>query len=113
MLSFLLSAVLHESYDLTSANMTFWLILIYMGVIASGITFLTQNWGQKHVDPAHTAVIFTLEPVFAVIFGILFDPIHESLTWQGWLGCGLIFFAIFITSIKLKKAEKSCIVKQT
>ncbi len=111
LLSLLTSAFLKESVDGLSTNLSFWLIMIYMGVIVGGGTFLTQNWGQKHVDPAHVAVIFTLEPVFAMLFGIWIG--NESMNWQGWLGCALIFSAIFITSIKFKKAEKPCAAKQT
>jgi drug/metabolite transporter (DMT)-like permease len=75
-----------------------------MGVIVAALTFIFQNWSQKYVDPAHTAIIFTLEPVFALLFGIWIG--NETLSLLGWIGCGLIFSAIFITSIKNHDAKK-------
>ena len=70
-----------------------------MGVIASGLTFLFQNWGQKQVGPSQTAIIFTLEPVFAVLFASVFIG-SEIITLQGLIGGALIIIAIIITVIK-------------
>ncbi|NHJ19292.1 MAG: DMT family transporter, partial [Candidatus Lokiarchaeota archaeon] len=89
----------NETYDLTSINLPFWLILIYMGLVVTSGSFIFQNWSQQYQGPAQTAVIFTLEPVFALLFAsfIIGD---ETMTVLGWIGCILIFIAIFITVIK-------------
>lgn len=98
-LSFGGSFLLNETYDLLNVSLPFWLIFIYMGLILTTGTFIFQNWSQQHQGPTQTAIIFTLEPVFAVIFAsfIIGD---ETMTWLGWLGCALIFIAILITVIK-------------
>jgi drug/metabolite transporter (DMT)-like permease len=93
------SLMLNESYDLIGANMNFWLIMVYIGLIVTTLTFLFQNWGQKYQGPSQTAIIFTLEPVFAVIFASYLIG-NEVLSLQAWIGCGLIFIAILITVIK-------------
>ncbi|TFG20800.1 MAG: DMT family transporter, partial [Promethearchaeota archaeon] len=98
-LCFLFSFLINEDYDLYSANIGFWLIMIYMGLIVTTLTFFFQNWSQKHIEPSKTAIIFTLEPVFAVLFASWIIG-SEILSWLGWLGCGLIFIAILITVIK-------------
>ena len=91
--------LLDESYDLMNVSITFWLIFIYMGLVVTTGTFIFQNWSQQHQGPTQAAIIFTLEPVFAVIFASFIIGV-ETMTWLGWLGCALIFVAIFITVIK-------------
>jgi drug/metabolite transporter (DMT)-like permease len=73
-----------------------------MGIIATTITFFFQNWSQQHVNPATTAIIFALEPVFAAIFGFIFG--NELLSPFGIFGSILILIAIFLTVVK-KKAK--------
>lgn len=89
----------NESYDLLNMSFPFWLIFIYMGLAVTTGSFIFQNWSQQHQGPTQTAIIFTLEPVFAVIFAsfIIGD---ETMTLLGWVGCALISVAIFITVIK-------------
>ena len=98
-LSFGGSFLLNEMYDFISISLSFWLIIFYMGLAVTTGSFIFQNWSQKHQGPTQTAIIFTLEPVFAVIFAsfIIGD---ETMTLLGWVGCALIFVAIFITVIK-------------
>ena len=98
-LCFSFSYLINEDYDLSSANIGFWLIMIYMGLIVTTLTFFFQNWSQKHIEPSKTAIIFTLEPVFAVLFASWILG-SEVLSWLGWVGCGLIFIAILITVLK-------------
>jgi drug/metabolite transporter (DMT)-like permease len=96
--SFICSLVLRESYDLLSTPPSFWIIMIYMGLGIITLTFIFQNWSQQHQDPTTAAIIFTLEPVFAALFGFLIAD--EILSVFGWIGSGLIFAAILITVLK-------------
>ncbi len=98
-LSFGGSFLLNETYDLMNVSLPFWLIFIYMGLAVTTGTFIFQNWSQQHQGPAQTAIIFTLEPVFAVIFASFIIG-SELVTWLGWLGYGLILIAILITVLK-------------
>lgn len=101
---FSFSFILNESFtQIPLASWGFWLIILYMGVIATTLTFFFQNWSQQHVNPATTAIIFALEPVFAALFGFIFG--NEILSPFGIFGSILIFIAIFITVVK-KKAKK-------
>ncbi len=96
--SFLSSLILREPYDLLSYSFPFWIVLIYMGIAVMTLTILFQNWSQQYQGPTTTAIIFTLEPVFAALFGFLLG--NEILTLFAWIGCGLIFSAILIAVIK-------------
>lgn len=70
-----------------------------MSIAVTTLTFIFQNWSQRHQGPSETAIIFTLEPVFAVLFAS-FILGNETMTFFGWLGCILIFVALLITVIK-------------
>jgi drug/metabolite transporter (DMT)-like permease len=48
---------------------TVWAALIVTGVFASALAFLVQMWAQRRATATQTALVFTLEPVFAAIFG--------------------------------------------
>ncbi len=95
------SFLFNETFDLINAGLPFWLIMIYMGVLVTAGTFIFQNWSQQHQGPSQTAIIFTLEPVFAVIFASFIIG-NETMSLVGWLGCTLIFIAILITVLKNK-----------
>ena len=69
-----------------------------MGLAVTTGSFIFQNWSQQHQGPAQTAIIFTLEPVFAVIFASFLIG-DETMTLLGWVGCALIFVAIFINIV--------------
>jgi len=97
-LCFLSSFIVGESYNLFSFQLDFWLIILYMGFGTTSLTFIFQNWGQKYRGPSQTAIIFTLEPVFAALFGFLLG--NEILTLFNWIGMILIFCAILLTVIK-------------
>ncbi|MBD3339020.1 MAG: EamA family transporter [Candidatus Lokiarchaeota archaeon] len=98
------SLILREEYNIIASDISFWLVMLYMGIGVTTFTFIFQNWGQKHIDPSQTAIIFTLEPVFAVLFASFLIG-DEILSWQAWIGCGLIFIAILIVAIKKKELE--------
>ena len=105
-LSFGGSFLLNETYDLTNISFPFWLIFIYMGLAVTTGTFIFQNWSQQHQGPTQTAIIFTLEPVFAVIFASFVFG-NETMTPYGWIGCLLVFSAILIAVVKNNKENKN------
>ncbi|MFX1480396.1 MAG: DMT family transporter [Promethearchaeota archaeon] len=108
-ISFISSLIVGESYDISNFSLSIWLILIYMGIIVITLTFLFQNWGQQYQGPAQTAIIFTLEPVFAALFDFLIA--NGIFTPYGWIGSSMIFIAILITVLKSNKVDKKSIVK--
>ncbi|MFX1328474.1 MAG: DMT family transporter [Promethearchaeota archaeon] len=97
-MSFFTSFLIQESYTLLSYKATHWYILIYLGIGVMTLTILFQNWSQQYQSPSKVAIIFTLEPVFAALFGFLIG--NEILSVFAWIGCGLIFIAILITVLK-------------
>jgi drug/metabolite transporter (DMT)-like permease len=102
--SFLMSLIFKETFNFATVDYTFWLVIIYMGIAVTTCTFLFQNWSQQHQGPSETAIIFTLEPVFAVLFAS-FILSNETMTLFGWIGCLLIFIALLIAVLKKNKEK--------
>ena len=48
---------------------TVWGALLVTGIFASALAFLVQTWAQQRTSATRTALVFTLEPVWAAIFG--------------------------------------------
>jgi drug/metabolite transporter (DMT)-like permease len=71
-----------------------WPTLIYLGLGATAATTCMQAMAQQVVPAPQAAVIFTLEPVFAAIFGYLI--LGEHLAPSGLVGAALIIFAAII-----------------
>jgi drug/metabolite transporter (DMT)-like permease len=60
-----------------------------------------QIVAQKHVQPALASLVMSLESVFAVLSGWLI--LDETLSQREIIGCVLMFAAILLAQIKLKK----------
>ncbi len=58
------------------------------GVVATALILVLQAIAQRFTSPTHAAVVYTMEPVFAVMFGCLLAG--DRLTTAVWLGGGLI-----------------------
>jgi drug/metabolite transporter (DMT)-like permease len=79
------------------ASADVWVALAITSVAASAGAFLIQTRAQREVSPTRTAVIFTMEPVFAGLFGFLLAG--ERLSGRGWLGAGLILAGMLIAEL--------------
>lgn len=67
--------------------------LLLTGLFVSGGAFLLQIWAQSKVSPDRTALVLTLEPVFAVLIGMAIRD--ERLSRKGWLGAAIMVGAIY------------------
>jgi drug/metabolite transporter (DMT)-like permease len=77
-----------------------WELVVAIGicsVFATAIAFATQMWAQQYTTPSHAAIIFTLEPVFAVITSYL--VIGERLNRRSMLGAGFVLIGILIAEL--------------
>jgi drug/metabolite transporter (DMT)-like permease len=73
---------------------TVWGALLVTGLFASAFAFLVQVWAQREVSATRIAVVFSLETVFAGLFGFLLDD--DRLGVVGWTGCALILAGIVL-----------------
>jgi drug/metabolite transporter (DMT)-like permease len=79
------------------ASAQVWVALAITSVAASAGAFLVQTRAQREVSPTRTAVILTMEPVFAGLFGFLLAG--ERLSGRGWLGAGLILAGMLVAEL--------------
>ena len=73
---------------------TVWGALLVTGVFASALAYLIQVWAQRRLSAARIAIVFSLETVFAGIFGYWLAG--DRLGWLGWGGCALILAGIVV-----------------
>jgi drug/metabolite transporter (DMT)-like permease len=73
---------------------TVWGALLVTGVFASALGYLIQVWAQRRLSAARIAIVFSLETVFAGLFGYLLAD--DRLGWLGWGGCAVIFAGIVV-----------------
>ncbi len=69
--------------------------IFYGGVGSVGIAFTLQVVGQKHADPAHAAIILSLESAFAALGGWLF--LNETLSSRSFMGCCFMFAGMVLS----------------
>ena len=76
-----------------------WPQLMYLTVFATAATLLLQSIGQSLTPPSQSAILLSLESVFAVLFSVLLG--REQLTLP--LGCGfaLIFVSVVVSETQL------------
>ena len=69
--------------------------IIYAGVLSGGIAFTLQIYAQKKISPAPSAIIFSLEGVFAAIAAwIILDQV---LGLNNLIGCFFILVGVIIS----------------
>jgi len=71
--------------------------ILICAVFATAVAFSIQLWAQQYTSPGHAAVLFTLEPVFAVITSYLL--IGERLGSRSGIGAGLVFLGILVAEM--------------
>lgn len=77
-----------------------WELLAGLGVcavFATAIAFSVQLWAQQYTTSSHAAIIFTLEPVFAVITSYL--VIGERLDRRSMIGAIFVLAGILIAEL--------------
>jgi drug/metabolite transporter (DMT)-like permease len=66
-------------------------------IFATAIAFSIQLWAQQYTTSSHAAIIFTLEPVFAVLTSYL--VIGERLAARSIFGAALVLAGILVAEL--------------
>jgi drug/metabolite transporter (DMT)-like permease len=74
-----------------------WIGIAVCAVFATAVAFSLQLWAQQFTTPSHAAIIFTLEPVFAVITSYL--VLGERLGWRSIAGAALVLAGILAAEL--------------
>jgi drug/metabolite transporter (DMT)-like permease len=75
-----------------------WVALAVTSLLATALAFAIQTWAQRWSSPTRTALIFSLEPVFAWLTSYVLAG--EVLSQRGMAGAALILAGILIVELK-------------
>ena len=79
-----------------------YLSALYLAVACTILAYLGQTWAQARTTPTRTAIILSMEPVFAALFAWLW--LNEWMGLWGGIGAGLILCGILLAELKPKPA---------
>jgi drug/metabolite transporter (DMT)-like permease len=69
----------------------------YLAVACTVLAYLGQTWAQARISPTRTAIILSMEPVFAAFFAWFW--IGEKMGTWGWIGAGFILAGILMAEV--------------
>lgn len=72
--------------------------ILITAVGATALCFSLQVWAQQYTSPTHTAILFSLEPVFAALTSLI--VVHERLGARVLSGAILVFIGILLAELK-------------
>jgi drug/metabolite transporter (DMT)-like permease len=75
-----------------------WIAAGYTGIVGTAAVLGVQTSVQRFTSPAHAALIFSLEPVFAALFAYI--VVGETLGPAGWLGGALILGGMLVAELR-------------
>jgi drug/metabolite transporter (DMT)-like permease len=76
-----------------------WKSMLFLGIVCTALAYLLANVCQKHIPATNMALIYTLEPVFAALFGWIF--LSESIGIQAVIGAIVIVISAGLPNIDL------------
>ena len=74
-----------------------WAAVIYMALVAGAIALVAQTWAQSQLSPTRTAIIMSMEPVFAALFAVLLGG--EELGARMLLGGAMVLAAMLVVEV--------------
>ncbi len=74
-----------------------WVSVVYMALVAGAAAMLAQTWAQAHLPPTRTAIIMSMEPVFAAFFAVLLGG--EVITVRMLMGGAMVLAAMIVVEL--------------
>jgi len=109
--SFIAAIFKEATPTMGSFNTQVWNAILITAVFATALAFFLQTWTQKYTSPSHTAVIFTMEPVFAALFAYLIGG--ETFTPRQGLGAAAILTGMLASELGGQRENKKEIIEDT
>lgn len=82
---------------------TSWGGMLYLGLVCSAFGFLAQLQAQRFIAAERVGILFSLEPVFAAVIGVL--CLHENFGFSHLAGAALILMSVVLSGKGDEKAE--------
>ena len=74
-----------------------WASVVYMAVVVGALGLLGQTWAQAHLPPTRSAIIMSMEPVFASLFAVWLGG--EDVTARLLLGGSMVLVAMLTVEL--------------
>ena len=74
-----------------------WFSVVYMALVAGALAMLGQTWAQSQLDSTRSAIIMSMEPVFAAFFAVLLGG--EDVTWRLLVGGPMVIAAMLLVEL--------------
>mgnify|MGYP006129853583 FL=1 len=71
--------------------------ILYAGILSGGLAFVLQIYAQRNISPAPSAIIFSLEGVFATIAAWIL--LNQILDINNLFGCLFILFGVLFSQL--------------
>ncbi len=81
-----------------------WISTVFLAVFCTGIAYIVQAIAQQYTPATHVGVIFTLEPVFALIVAFLFAG--ERLLPRAYIGAALMLISLLVMELDFSRFQK-------
>ncbi|MDP2848802.1 MAG: DMT family transporter [Humidesulfovibrio sp.] len=72
--------------------------ILYGGLLSVGVAYTLQVVAQRDADPAHAAIILSMEAVFAAVAGYFL--LGEVLEARALIGCGLMLAGMVVSQLR-------------
>lgn len=92
----LVGALVFETFDAVAVRAAA-VPILYAGIMSVGGAYTLQVLAQRHARPAHTAIILSLEAVFAALGG--WAVLGEILPLRGLIGCALMLGGVMLAQL--------------
>ncbi|MEJ7793928.1 MAG: DMT family transporter [Nocardioides sp.] len=74
-----------------------WLSVLYMAAFAGALALVAQTWAQAHLPPTRSAIIMSMEPVFAALFAVWLGG--ESAGVRMLFGGAIVLTAMLLVEV--------------
>lgn len=81
-----------------------WLSLLYMALVAGAVAIVAQTWAQAHLPPTRSAIIMSMEPVFAAVFAVALGG--EGVTIRLLVGGSMVLAAMLLVELLPRRRRR-------
>jgi drug/metabolite transporter (DMT)-like permease len=79
-----------------------WVSVLYMAIVVGAFALFAQTWAQAHLPPTRSAIIMSMEPVFASFFAVWLGG--EDLTARLLVGGSMVLGAMLMVELAPRRA---------
>ena len=86
-----------------SIDVSIWLLMVYIAVVATAAPYLLNAYALSHVDPSTVAVFVYLQPLIGFLMAVYF--LGEKVDYIFGIAAALIFAGVYLVTRKFVPAE--------